>query len=784
MATLTSSLVVRLIDQVTAPARNISRALLGIEDATKGGLGARLGAALERNNAALDATRGRLLDAVGGLYVLKKGFDATVRPAASFESAMADVAKVSGFDDKGLDLYGKRLRKLATTEIPLAVTDLAALSAAAAQAGVADEELFDFTRLTAKAAVAWEVTGAQAGEALAKIKTALNLTTSQAALFADAINHLSDNTASSAPDLVDFSKRVAAQGEFFGFAKEETLAFGAAMISAGAQSEVAATSFRNMGRALTKGASATKAQRSAYRRLGLDANKVAKAMQKDAVGTTLTVIERLGKLPEHMQASVMSDLFGDEARALAPLLGRLDILRNALRQVADEQDYANSVGREFEKRAQTAEYAWQRFKSQLGDIGLVIGGTLLPAMKDLMAVLGPVALKIAEFAEAHPALVKGVVLATTALVGFRIAAIGGQWAALMARGALLQAALAFTRFGAGVRVAALLAAGPLVRAGTAVAGVMQTIALRNALATRALGRSPGVLARASDAFLVLGRSLGGLLNPMNLVRGAVLALRAALIGSGIGAAVLGLAAAGTWIYNNWSGIQELFAGIWDGFVRGLGPATAALQPAADLIKQLYGWVSGLFGSVASLVGPVAESNKEWRAWGETIGGVVAQGINAIAAGLSRAIGFFKDAYDWAVRLGSAIGSWAGGMTSDKLVAPSGSNFALGGARAQGGPVRAGETYLVGEEGPELFRPNRSGSIVPSAETMRMLRNSGAAGASRSAAPSGGGRPISMTNHFVISGVSDPAEVARQAARRLGDELRFALRGAEADLGIV
>lgn len=33
-------------------------------------------------------------------------------------------------------------------------------------------------------------------------------------------------------------------------------------------------------------------------------------------------------------------------------------------------------------------------------------------------------------------------------------------------------------------------------------------------------------------------------------------------------------------------------------------------------------------------------------------------------------------------------------------------------RASGGPVSAGETYTVGEKGPELFVPNRSGTIIP------------------------------------------------------------------------
>jgi phage-related minor tail protein len=37
---------------------------------------------------------------------------------------------------------------------------------------------------------------------------------------------------------------------------------------------------------------------------------------------------------------------------------------------------------------------------------------------------------------------------------------------------------------------------------------------------------------------------------------------------------------------------------------------------------------------------------------------------------------------------------------------------FGGARAAGGPVSAGKSYLVGERGPELFKPSGSGKIVP------------------------------------------------------------------------
>ena len=40
-----------------------------------------------------------------------------------------------------------------------------------------------------------------------------------------------------------------------------------------------------------------------------------------------------------------------------------------------------------------------------------------------------------------------------------------------------------------------------------------------------------------------------------------------------------------------------------------------------------------------------------------------------------------------------------------------SNF-FGGGKASGGPVKKGTSYLVGENGPELFTPDSNGNIIP------------------------------------------------------------------------
>lgn len=60
---------------------------------------------------------------------------------------------------------------------------------------------------------------------------------------------------------------------------------------------------------------------------------------------------------------------------------------------------------------------------------------------------------------------------------------------------------------------------------------------------------------------------------------------------------------------------------------------------------------------------------------------------------------------------SIFGMIAGALGGGGAAAPMGSlNF--GGPRAAGGPVRAGKTYLVGENGPEMWRADRDGQIIP------------------------------------------------------------------------
>lgn len=704
MGVLTSKLIVSLIDQVSAPARAVRRAVTSLKDAQAS------------NRAEMDAMRGRMVDATAMAYLLAKALSAPIKAAMEFESAMANVRKVVDFPTpEAFKSFKDDLIDL-SRRVPVSVNGLAQIAAAAGQAGIAGDQLLKFTEAAAKIGVAFDITEDQAGDSMAKLMTGLGLTLDQVVLLSDAMNQLSNAQASGADEILDIVRRVGADAKQFGFAAEEVAAFGSAMVASGAESEVAATTFRNMGAALTRGASATKRQRVALKTLGLDAKSVAKSMQKDAVGTTLKVLDAINRLPKETQAAITRDLFGGEARAIGPLVTNLGTLREALGLVSDESSYAGSSFKEFDVRAATMEGKLRLFQNRILAMSINIGNALLPVLGVVFDKLGPVIDMIGQFASDNPGAVAAIASVSAALVALSIAAIGTRWAFLFLKGGVLSSVLLLTQ-------------------------------------------SAGML--------------WGILNPLNAVKNAAIALRAVLMFSGIGLILAVIAAAGVFIMNNWEGLVEFFKGVGDGFVK-------ALEPVRPIIEPIAKFAGDIFNAISKLLGPINETKEGWRGWGEVVGGVVGEGIRSVIAGITSLIDFLASAYNGAVNLGTAIaniGKSGPGATNNPSAVINGvEDTGLPAppslpARRAGGLVQAGMTYEINEGGQETFTPGMDGYVHNAADSRAARRAAGA----QSGRPT---MPISVQfGDIVIHGVQDVDAIVA----KIEQKLNAAISGLQSDI---
>lgn len=342
--------------------------------------------------------------------------------AIDFESAMADVKKVVDFDTPQQFKQMENDIISMSTRLPMAAKDIAAIYAAGGQSGIAKNELTQFAETAVKMGVAFDITAEESGQAMAEMRTAFKMSQSEVTTLADKINYLGNNTPAAAKGIMDIVQRIGPLGEVGGFASGSIAALGATIRGMGVAEEVAATGIKNMMLALVAGESATKGQHNAYIELGMDAKKVAEGMQKDAEGTTLSVLKAISEMDKYKQAAMLKELFGSESLgSIAPLLTNMKALEDNLGKVADKQKYAGSMEKEYAARAETTANNIILAKSAMAALGITIGNQLLPGVNSITEKFTDVIKSVQTWAQANPALSSSL---TKIAVG-AIAIVGG-----------------------------------------------------------------------------------------------------------------------------------------------------------------------------------------------------------------------------------------------------------------------------------------------------------------------------------------------------------------------
>ena len=367
-----------------------------------------------------------------GLMVAGAGAAALAVPvklSIDFESAMADVKKVVDFDTPQQFKQMENDIISMSTRLPMAAKDIAAIYAAGGQSGIAKNELTQFAETAVKMGVAFDISAEESGQAMAEMRTAFKMSQADVTTLADKINYLGNNTPAVAKGIMDIVQRIGPLGEVGGFASGSIAALGATIRGMGVAEEVAATGIKNMMLALVAGESATKGQHNAYIELGMDSKKVAQDMQKDAEGTTLSVLKAISKMDKYKQAAMLKELFGSESLgSIAPLLTNMQALEDNLGKVADKSKYAGSMEKEYAARAATTANNIQLAKNAMAALGITIGNVLLPGVNSLVDKFRNVSNAVLSWTKNNPALsstlIKVAVGAIAIVAGLSALSIG------------------------------------------------------------------------------------------------------------------------------------------------------------------------------------------------------------------------------------------------------------------------------------------------------------------------------------------------------------------------
>lgn len=306
--------------------------------------------------------------------------------------AIADNGKTFKQNYSDMENYVQRL----SMDIPRTTEQLTTMSAALGQSGkdVTEQTQTGILRDTAVAATAMDLDDQTAGDYMAKWEASftkrdadgnkVNYSHDDVMRLMNQINFLGANNATTAAEIASSVNKSASIGQLAGVDPSTTAAIATAMQATGVDTERTGTTISRIYTNISKGSSATKAQKEMWEELGFTAEGVAKSMQKDGTGTLMKVFGAVNQLPDERKIAALNTLFNQWAvEGSAKVTNNLDLLMKTLAEVSDEAAYANSMEREFAINTGTEESLRTMRDNAKTVLMQDLGDSFLPAQKEL-----------------------------------------------------------------------------------------------------------------------------------------------------------------------------------------------------------------------------------------------------------------------------------------------------------------------------------------------------------------------------------------------------------------
>uniref|UniRef100_A0A3B0IZ74 Chromosome partition protein Smc n=1 Tax=Wolbachia endosymbiont of Aleurodicus dispersus TaxID=1288877 RepID=A0A3B0IZ74_9RICK len=442
---------------------------------------------------------------------------APIKVAIDFESAMADVKKVVKFvqnDTKDEALkFAKELKKL-SREIPLSAAELAQIAASGGQLGIDKDDLMKFTTVVAKMTTAFDMSAEEAGNAIAKISNVYGIRVDGMENVGNIINHLSDNTAAKAKEMVLTLNRIGGNAKQFGLEVDQASSLASAFISLGKQPEKAATAINNFLSKLQTAREQSPEFHDALDEMGTSIEELEQTIKKNPQEAILQFLETLKKIDDQERAGILMNLFGSGFQDdIALLVGSLDIYKKAIEHLANKEKYNASMQDEFNNRANTTANKLQLLKNAVFEAGMNLGSVMLPTLNYVAGSLKAITERIASFAEKHPILTTAIMSTLAALISLKVLVVG---------------------VGYGITLL-----------GTTIFGLKATI-------------------------LATFSSLSSIVFPAVIT--GLRAITLAVMSNPIGLLIASLVAGAAYVLTNWQKVKDFFSGLWKSIIKPIGEA--------------------------------------------------------------------------------------------------------------------------------------------------------------------------------------------------------------------
>ncbi|MCE9677208.1 phage tail tape measure protein [Paraclostridium bifermentans] len=463
---------------------------------------------------------------------------AAAKSAIDFESAFAGVRKTVDASESDMRKLESGIRDMAK-EMPTAATEIAGVAEAAGQLGIKTPSILGFTKTMVMLGDSTNMSAEEAATSLARLANITGMSQNDFDRLGSTIVALGNNMATTESEITAMGLRLAGAGSQVGMTEPQIMSFAAALSSVGIEAEAGGSAFSkvmvDMQLATEKGG---KKLNQFAKVAGMSASDFKKAFETDASGAIMKFIEGLGSAEERGESAIgILDGMGiSEVRmrdALLRAAGASDVFSEALGIGTQAWEENTALTNEANQRYETTASKLLILKNNLIEVGIQIGGILIPYIQDFVSWLQGL---IEKFQGLEPSTQDFIVKA-----GLMAAVIGPL----------------------------LMIFGSLISAVTTIGGALSGLAGIFGITSGAAATAGGAIATTGGAAATTGGALGAL--------GGAAGILGGILSGGLIFALFGLIAklgesreALGWLQDKFGslgtvigGVCEFIAGIWN-----------------------------------------------------------------------------------------------------------------------------------------------------------------------------------------------------------------------------
>lgn len=324
--------------------------------------------------------------------------------AVKFDTAMADLRKVSNMTEGELEEFAQSALKLSKTQ-PVDASTILSVEALGKQLGVSQGKLESFAKVATGLDIATNMDADTAATEMARFANIVGMTEDEYSNYGSTLVNIGNTMATTESEVSQMAQRFASAGSQAGLTEAEILGISGAMSSLGIKAEMGGSALSQVFISISKSVSSGGKDLEAFASVaGMSADQFAQAWKTNAADAFTALLDGISKANAAGTDvnTVLSELGIESIRqsdVMRRLAGNTSLVTNAIDESRQAWEQNSALQAEVDQRNESMASRLQVLKNKVDAIAITVGRPLVNALIDVADVLDPVIQTVAKAAQ-------------------------------------------------------------------------------------------------------------------------------------------------------------------------------------------------------------------------------------------------------------------------------------------------------------------------------------------------------------------------------------------------